>query len=228
MMLGHHELGRELGRRGAEVSYAGVDTRRNAPVCVRVLHTGDLASGARADFLRSAALQRNLAAAGARGVQPVLDLGEHTEVAYAVEPPYETTLDRLPPPADARAAGAMSGLLTSLLGALRDIREIAERDHGDLSVLSVRVIGRNGSGWLLAEPSPRPDSARSDTVGLAELIYQLVTGRSFDPVTSWPIADGVPWSKLGAVGAKWAALCREVLDPARPPAQDLAMLEGRL
>jgi hypothetical protein len=172
-------------------------------------------------FLERARLQQRTADAGNGHWAPVHEMGTSPAGAYYVTDFHPLSVAGLITGRADVGPGVLYTIVRSIVAGLNELKETGARSHGNLKPSNVLIISRGDvavAGAALTDPAPAGIAAKSGEAGdlqaLGELIYLLVTGRSFSETGSWPLPQSREWNRLGSKPGKlWRRLCNDLLDP---------------
>jgi formylglycine-generating enzyme required for sulfatase activity len=178
-------------------------------------------------FLERARLQQRTADAGNGHWAPVHEMGTSPAGAYYVTDFHPLSAASLVTGKIDVGPGVLYAIVRSVVSALAELKETAGRSHGNLKATNVLIRSRGDvavAGAVVTDPAPSADAAKlgeaGDLYALGELIYLLVTARTFAGLTAWPVPPSREWNRLGSqYGKAWRRLCNDLLHPdpeARP------------
>jgi len=246
--FGRFETVREIHRMGYVVVYSGRASESTADEhAIKVFQPPALLlEEGRAQteidlFLKSAAVQQEVAAGGAQHWAPVSERGTTSEGAFYVTDKYEHSLQQLIDVRLKLSSEALGVIIAAVAKGLLELKEARERPHGNLKATNV-LIGGTGDiserHIVLCDPLPDEyvDSEAhwdADLLVVGEFIYQLVAHRSPPNVDGWQAPDSKEWHRLGRQGTSWRRLCNRLFAVATKPgtmtiealAEDLAQLD---
>ncbi|MBM4034151.1 MAG: hypothetical protein FJ291_20565 [Planctomycetes bacterium] len=193
-------------------------------------------AGLHQEFLGAAQVQAQVAQARPGRWAPVFGAGVAGEEAFHVTTYYGRSAEDL-----ARAqldTRTLHGVMASVVQGLIDLRDVAQRPHGNLkatNVLITRSADQSQTQGLLTDPLPGARigdiqaAAVGDVRNLGIILHRLAVQR---PPTAAgaagaqlvPAAEG--WERLGRKGQAWKQLCTQLL--MTPQAVSLEALSAEL
>jgi hypothetical protein len=232
----------ELSTRGFITTHLAERAGGSGPATavLKVLQLGggpvepDDPQGLTLEFLNAARAQQRVSKESSRWGK-VYQTGLIPGGAYYVVEQFPRSLQRLLDMQARLSADQLFSMLSQAIDALADLRRVSERPHGNLKPSNVLLRGRRlgaARSLVLADPLPAaqlaPGHAADDLESLGRILWQLVTRSPSAGHLIWPVDESSEWAELGGDGTRLLALCNLLLDPEKPPATKLDLVQRQL